>query len=195
MPLNSSDSPNLDQPMLFISQLQHLIVLLPYNNFVLLLKVLMIVFGIILCVYVFAVTLLLFLTFSANFSVFAKDQSCRLTWTIWCYGGAWIQPNVGCISRSKCIKSLKVWIWKELFQLVISTFHCNAKEYEYKTIHFILYTSIYISSEKNIRIVGSVLLPSLLQDFVKLQYKDMYFSRLENYPCPETQSFYLKKGQ
>lgn len=46
----------------------------------------------------------------------------------------------------------------------------------------------YISSEKNIGIVGSVLLPTLLKAFVKLHYEDVYISQLENYPCSETQT-------
>jgi len=134
------------------------------------------------------VMLLLFLTFSTKLSIFPKDQSHRLTRIIWSYVGAWIQPNVGCIPRSKRIKSqLKAWIWKELFQLVINTFQCNAKTYKVRR-HFLLYTAVYISSEKNIGIVGSVLLPTFLKAFVKLHYEDVYVSQLEKYPCSETQT-------
>lgn len=58
-----------------------------------------------------------------------------------------------------------------------------------------MYAAVHISSEKSIGIVDSVVLPTLLKAFVKLHYEDSYVSQLENYPCSETQSFYLKKGK
>lgn len=116
------------------------------------------------------VMLLIFWTFSANLPVFLKNQSCRLSWIICSYDGAWIQTNVCCISRSKCIKSqLKAWIWKEWFQLVINTSQCNVEEHKY-----ILCTAVCVSHGKNIGIVGSVLLPTLIKAFVKLHYDNVY---------------------
>lgn len=126
--------------------------------------------------------MLLFRTFSANLFIFTKDQVCRLTWIIWSYDDAWMQPNMGWIPTSKYIKSqLKVCIWK-VFQLVINTFQCNAKENK-GHIYFVLYTALCISSEKKIGRVDAVLLPTLMTAFVKLLYEEVYISQLKNYPC------------
>lgn len=137
------------------------------------------------------VMLLLFWTFSANLPVFLKNQSCRLSWVIWSCDGTWIQTNVGCISRTKCIKSqLKPWICKELFQLVINTSQCNTEEYkctvcccmckQWKEYWNSRFSSVAYSSK----------------GFCEITLWWCLHCQWGNYPCNETQaySFYLKKG-